>query len=109
MVDVAKGRENEWFLENEQELLKAAREAREKREAERRKHESEAERKKLKDAHYLHCPKCGHKMSVEKLQGISVERCSFCEGIFFDAGELERVLEGRNAETKGFFRSLLKL
>ena len=101
--------EDDWFLRNERELLEAARVAREKREKERAAQSEADERKKLKDLHHMRCPKCGHEMQEEKLDAISVDRCSFCEGIFFDAGELEQLLARRSHEASGFFRKLIKI
>jgi len=84
-------REDEWFLQNEKQLLEAARQAREKREKERSAREAEDTRRKLKEAHFMKCPKCGHDLKAESLDGIEVDRCTFCEGIFFDAGELDQL------------------
>lgn len=102
-------REDHWFRENERLLLEAARVAREKREAERASHEQAAFREALKKQHFMKCPKCGHDMAEEDLGGVAVDRCSFCEGIFFDAGELDRVLLKKEDDRKGFFRRLVKL
>ena len=62
--------ENQWFLENEKELLETARVAREKREAERASQEQAAQREALKKAHFMKCPKCGHDMAEQDLGGI---------------------------------------
>jgi hypothetical protein len=101
-------REDEWFLRNEQQLIEAARVAREKRAKERAAQEQAEERERVKKLHYMKCPKCGHDMATEQLDGVEVERCTFCEGIYFDAGELDRVLTKRGQEAKGFFRRLIK-
>jgi ribosomal protein L32 len=102
-------RENEWFLQHEAKLLEEARKAREKREAERRASETEAERKRLKDLHYMKCPKCGHDLKAEQLEGIEIDRCSFCEGFFMDPGELEELFTKQQAKRQGFMRWLLRL
>lgn len=100
-------REDDWFLRNERQLLEAARQAREKRERERAQQETAAEREQLKQLHFMRCCKCGHGMKEEELQGVKVDRCSFCEGIFFDAGELDQVLMKKEEERRGFFRRLV--
>jgi Zn-finger nucleic acid-binding protein len=46
-------------------------------------------------------------MREEVLDGVNVDRCTFCEGIYFDAGELDRVLLKKGEERKGFFRRLV--
>jgi len=108
-VDEDRRREDEWFRENEKHLLEAARVAREKREQERAAREKAAELQRLKDLHFMQCPKCGHEMKEEALEGVKVDRCSFCEGIYFDAGELDQVLLKKEEERKGFFRKLVKI
>jgi hypothetical protein len=109
MVDQDNKREDEWFLRNEKQLLDAARQARLKREAERAAKEKADETKRLKDLHFMKCPKCGHDMKEEKLENVSVDRCTHCEGIFFDAGELEQVFRQQAEQRRSFFRKLVKL
>lgn len=102
-----RAREDEWFLKNEKELLEAARVAREKREHERAEREAAGERAKLKELHFMKCPKCGHDLGEHVLEGITVDVCTFCEGVFFDAGELDTLFLKRDAERKGLLRKLL--
>ena len=102
-------REDDWFRQNEKQLLEAARVAREKREKERAALEKTGELSRLKALHFMRCPKCGHQMVEESLEGIGVDRCSFCEGIYFDAGELDQVLLKREDDRRGFFRKLVKI
>jgi uncharacterized protein len=102
-------REDHWFRENERQLLEAAELARAKREAERAAQEQASALAALKAQHFMKCPKCGHDMAEEDLAGVRVDRCSFCEGLYFDAGELDRVLLKKDEERKGFFRRLVKL
>jgi Zn-finger nucleic acid-binding protein len=40
---------------------------------------------------------------------VKIDRCSFCEGIYFDAGELDQVLLKREDDRRGFFRKLVKI
>ena len=109
MVDRGSKSEDEWFRLNEQELLETARQARVKREAERAAKEKAEETKRLKDLHFMKCPKCGHDMKEEKLESVCVERCTHCEGIFFDAGELEQVFHKQAEQRRSFFRKLMKI
>ena len=102
-------REDEWFVRNEKELLETARAARLKREQERLAKEKAEETKRLKDLHFMKCPKCGHDMKEEPLEGVSIDRCSHCEGIFFDAGELEQIYKKQAEERRSFFRKVLKI
>jgi uncharacterized protein len=102
-------REDQWFRENEKVLLESARVAREKRERERAALEAESEREARQQQHFMKCPKCGHDLAEEDLDGVSIDRCSYCEGVFFDAGELEAIFTKRDSERKGFFRRLVKI
>jgi len=49
------------------------------------------EKKRLKDLHYMRCPKCGMALIEIAYKTIKVDKCSECEGIWLDAGELETV------------------
>lgn len=49
------------------------------------------EKKKLKELHFMRCPKCGMDLIEIDYKGIKVDKCSECEGIWLDAGELEAV------------------
>jgi hypothetical protein len=62
-------REDEWFRANEKQMLEAARLARAKREAERSGAEQESERKRLREQHFMKCPKDGHDLKEEALEG----------------------------------------
>ena len=109
MDEVDRRREDEWFRTNEKQVIEAARLAREKRERARAEAEQADERKRLKDLHYMKCSKCGHDMAEEDLEGVKVDRCTFCEGIFLDAGELDAILLKKDEERRGFFRRLVKI
>ena len=102
-------REDEWFLANERQLIEAARLAREKRELERAQGEQTEERRRRRELHFMKCPKCGHDLVEEQLEGVMVDRCGFCEGVYFDAGELEQVMLKKEGDRKGFFRRLIKI
>jgi acetyl-CoA carboxylase beta subunit len=106
--DLGRKREDDWFRQNERKLLEEARKAREKREAERRARETQEERTRLKKLHWMKCPKCGHELKAQELEGIEVDRCTFCEGFFVDAGELEQLfLMKEQAKRQSFMRRLL--
>ena len=99
-------REDEWFRENEKQLLDAARLARARRERERADEEATSEHKRLREMHYMKCPKCGHDLKERDLDGVKIDRCTHCEGVFFDAGELDQIFAKKAAERCGFFRRL---
>jgi uncharacterized protein len=47
----------------------------------------------LKDLHWMCCPKCGMKLIEINYKGIKIDRCSCCQGIWLDSGELEEIIE----------------
>ena len=49
------------------------------------------EKKRLKELHFMRCPKCGMELIEIDYKGIDVDKCSSCEGIWLDAGELEAI------------------
>ena len=56
-----------------------------------------AEKDRLKQLHYMKCPKCGMDMSTIELQGVSVDQCPSCGGIFFDKGEIDEMLKAEKS------------
>lgn len=61
---------------------------------------------KAKEAYWMRCPKCGDKMNEFKLLDILVDQCEGCNGLYFDNGELETLLE--ISDRRGFFSSIKK-
>ena len=104
-----KKKEEEWIRENERKLFEELKRKREERVKAQMEEESSKEQEELKKLHYMCCPKCGHGMEEMPLEGLKVDRCTFCEGIFFDRGELEELMQKKVEEKKNFFRKLLGL
>lgn len=77
-------REEEYIARMEYERIK-------KLEQEKHKKLAEEEKKRLKELHYMRCPKCGMELIEIDYKGIKVDKCSECEGIWLDAGELEAI------------------
>ena len=82
------------------------------KEAERRAelHAAREAQRKEQDAkaHWLNCPKCGTKMDELTLEGVMIEKCPGCEGVFFDKGEVKLLLDRRKSHSfidafKGFW------
>ena len=110
MDERSRKREDDWFLQNEKKLLEDVKKAREKREAERQAKETEEQRAKLKQLHWMKCPKCGHDMKTETLEGIEIDRCTFCEGFYLDQGEIEELfLKKGQSQRQSFMRRLLRI
>jgi Zn finger protein HypA/HybF involved in hydrogenase expression len=62
-------------------------------EQEKQIHLADAERKKAKELHFMKCPKCGMNLVEIDYKSIKVDRCSSCEGIWLDSGELAQVVK----------------
>lgn len=45
----------------------------------------------------LTCPKCGGQMRSYERNGVTVDQCTDCRGIFLDRGELERLVDAENS------------
>jgi hypothetical protein len=63
------------------------------------------EKQRLKEIHYMHCPKCGHKLTEQAFADILIDVCANCQGVWLDAGEMDKIMEVK----KGFFKSLRSL
>jgi hypothetical protein len=76
--------EEEYFLRQEAERR---RKVAEERQAKLLTEERERERA----LHFMKCPKCGMQLEEIAFGGVRVDKCSSCEGIWLDKGELEVV------------------
>ncbi|HWA52641.1 MAG TPA: zf-TFIIB domain-containing protein [Solirubrobacterales bacterium] len=45
----------------------------------------------------LRCMKCGSAVRTYKRNGITIDQCTACHGIFLDRGELERLISAESA------------
>ncbi|MEY4962458.1 MAG: hypothetical protein RLZZ249_1155 [Actinomycetota bacterium] len=45
----------------------------------------------------LICPKCGAGMRTYERNGIHIDQCSSCRGVFLDRGELEHLIDAEQA------------
>jgi len=68
-------------------------EKKKKLEEEKHKNIKENEKEELKGLHYMRCPKCGMELIEIDYKNIKIDKCSDCEGIWFDAGELEIIMK----------------
>lgn len=71
----------------------AREEFRKLKEIERKQQEQMAqeEMKRLQELHYMNCPKCGMKLVEIDYKDIKVDKCTGCDGVWLDAGELDAV------------------
>ena len=94
MKKMGYSKEEEYFYKLNKELIEKNREkaAQAKADADR-------------PASWMKCPKCGGDMEEIDLAGIDIDKCQGCQGIFFDNGELDILMQSK--ENDGFF-GLLK-
>ncbi len=78
-------KEQEYFLREEAKRLKKLRE-------EARARMEVQERERLKELHWMRCPKCGMELAEIEYRGVLVDACFSCGGMFFDRGEVEKAL-----------------
>ena len=79
--------------QEEEYIAKMEFEKKKKLEEEKHKNIKENEKKELKELHYMRCPKCGMELIEIDYKNIKIDKCSDCEGIWFDAGELETIMK----------------
>lgn len=78
-------------------------ERRRKLEDERRSALEAAERTRLKELHFMRCPKCGMELQEIEFKGVKIDKCFQCEGLWLDAGELESLAKlEQSAVSKAF-------
>jgi hypothetical protein len=78
--------EEEYFKRQEFERRKRAM-------AEREQQASAEERARILAVARGRCPKCAAPLVTISYQGVELDKCSECGGLWFDTGELDRVLE----------------
>ena len=76
------GNEAEYFARREAELMRQQRDlhAREQKEAERR-------------SHHMKCPNCGYDLITGNWDGLRVDQCTNCHGLFIGAEEAKDLLK----------------
>lgn len=92
--------EEEFFARQEFERMKDVEEKR------ARKIEAE-EKESLKELHFMRCPKCGMQLVEIDYRTIKIDRCTACDGVWLDAGELEEISRF-DASGMGKFFSIFK-
>jgi acetyl-CoA carboxylase beta subunit len=96
----ASEREEQYF--QEQELKRRMQQA-----AEQQAKLAEDEKRRLKELHWMHCPKCGQTLATEKYGTVDIDVCPTCKGLWLDATELDQILA--STQKTGPLRSFLKI
>lgn len=72
---------------------------------ERKSQAAEEERQRILAVARGRCPKCGAELVPVPYRGIELDKCSRCQGVWLDFGELDQVV----AEDKGFLGSVRRI
>ncbi len=72
-------------------------ERKKKNEAEKLKRIAEEGKRVRRELHYMCCPKCGMELSEIDHKGVKVDKCISCGGIWFDAGEIEVLINSEKS------------
>jgi protein-arginine kinase activator protein McsA len=86
MVGTPSEKEEEYIKRQELEKIKKLRE-------QAAKDTAEQEKKDLKEQHWMRCPKCGMELDEVDYKNVVVDACFACGGMFFDHGEIDKILE----------------
>lgn len=96
-----KKKEDEYFARMELET-------RQKKLREQMKSMEKEEKERLRELHWMRCPKCGMEMLEIDFEGIKVDKCSSCHGLFFDHGEVNHVIEANKPGFLSRFTAIFK-
>lgn len=47
----------------------------------------------------MDCPKCAAAMEIVEFDGVEIDRCTECGGMWFDQNEKERLIEAKGSES----------
>jgi hypothetical protein len=67
---------------------------------------SEEERQRVLAVAHNRCPRCGAALVPVPYRGVELDKCSRCEGVWLDCGELERVAAADRGEFFGGLRRI---
>jgi len=88
--------EDEYFVKMDAELLKA------------RRAKLDAERLEQERAEFrMKCPKCGGALAEREMQGVKIDQCADCGGVWLDKGELEMLVHSEEGGVGRVIRDLL--
>ena len=68
---------------------------------------TEADKKRLKELHWMHCPKCGQQLTTELYASVEIDVCPSCKGLWLDATELNTIVESE--KRTGLLKRCIKI
>jgi len=99
MAEKPSDKEEEYFAKKEIEQLRKLQE-------EKQAQLKASDRKKLQELHHMRCPKCGLQLAEIDFQGVKIDECSECRGIWLDANELQQIISLGSAAVHRLFKIL---
>lgn len=72
-------------------------------EGKNRKELTAEEKHKIRELHFMKCPKCGMNLVEIDYEHLKVDKCTACEGIWLDAGEFEATSKLEKSGLDKFF------
>jgi uncharacterized protein len=89
--------EHEYFVRRNAEIVK-----------ERRARLDEERRRLERSSHLNKCPRCGIDLEERDHNGVKIDQCGSCGGMWLDKGELE-IIEEIDRHAPGFMYNLIRL
>jgi uncharacterized protein len=77
--------EDEYFARIEREMKERIKE-------QKKRGASKEERDKIRELHFMKCPKCGMDLMEIDFRGMKIDECSVCRGMWLDAGEFDAMV-----------------
>lgn len=99
--------EDRYFIEKERDAIEKLRAKREAKLAQEAGGLEASRIEEIRAAHWMKCPKCGHDMEEVDTEGVLLDRCTRCEGIYLDRGELEDMFLRKLEDRRNIFRKIL--
>lgn len=55
------------------------------------------------------CPACQHLLVMKKIDGVELDCCEYCSGIWFDADELQQIIRKHGSQPTSSWEAILDL
>ncbi len=58
--------------------------------------------------HFMKCPHCGADLTTVSVDGLTIDRCGECQGVYIEAKAAERMLKAKQEALHGMFKSMIR-
>ena len=97
MSDKPSRNEAEYFALREAELHR-----------ERHRETSQSHDDEERKTHFMKCPHCGADLTTVSVDGLTIDRCRECQGVYIEAKAAERLLTAKQEALHGMFKSMIR-